>query len=55
MTERLTDPREDSYDRVIGVVNQVEEMTKVGESGRKGTLPDGVSGFFGLGVYQVRP
>jgi hypothetical protein len=53
VTERLSDPRQDSYDRVIGVVNQVEEMTQVGESGRSGTLPKGVSGFFGLGVYQV--
>lgn len=54
VTERITDPRQDSYDRVIGVINQVEEMTEVAEQGRAGTLPDGVSGFFGLGVYQVR-
>lgn len=53
MTEQISDPRQDSYDRVIGVINQVEEMTQVGEQGRGATLPDGVSGFFGLGVYQV--
>lgn len=54
VTERLTDPREDSYDRVVGVVDEIEEMTQIGGGGRAGTLPEGVSGFFGLGVYQVR-
>lgn len=53
ITERLSDPRQDSYDRVIGVINEVQEMTEVAEQGRSGTLPEGVSGFFGLGVYQV--
>lgn len=53
VTERISDPRQDSYDRVIGVINEVEEMTEVAEQGRAATLPDGVSGFFGLGVYQV--
>lgn len=55
VTERLTDPREDSYDRVVGIINEVDEVTEVGQSGRAGTLPDGVSGFFGLGVFQVSP
>lgn len=54
VTERITDPREDSYDRVLGVIDEIDEVTQVGQAGgRAATLPDGVSGFFGLGVYQV--
>lgn len=53
VTEQITDPREDSYDRVLGVINEIEEVIEVGQGGRAATLPDGISGFFGLGVYQV--
>lgn len=53
VTERVTDPREDSFDRVIGVLNEVEEVTELGQRTRPANLPEGVSGFFGLGVNQV--
>jgi hypothetical protein len=53
VTERITDPREDSYDRVIGVINEVDEVTVLGQRTRAANLPEGVSGFFGLGVNQV--
>ena len=53
VTERVTDPREDSFDRVIGVLNGVEEVTELGQRTRPANLPEGVSGFFGLGVNQV--
>ena len=53
MTERITDQREDSYDRVVGVINEVDEVTVLGQRTRAANLPEGVSGFFGLGVNQV--
>jgi len=53
VTERITDPREDSYDRVVGVINEVDEVTVLGQRTRAANLPEGVSGFFGLGVNQV--
>jgi hypothetical protein len=45
--------KEDSYDRVIGVINEVDEVTVLGQRTRAANLPEGVSGFFGLGVNQV--
>jgi hypothetical protein len=53
VTERITDPREDSYDRVVGVINEVDEVTVLGQRTRAANLPEGVSGLFGLGVNQV--
>jgi hypothetical protein len=53
VTERITDPRQDSYDRVIGILSEVEEVTELGQRTRPANLPEGVSGFFGLGVNQV--
>jgi hypothetical protein len=53
VTERITDPRDDSYDRVVGVINEVDEVTVLGQRTRAANLPEGVSGFFGLGVNQV--
>jgi len=53
VTERITDPREDSYNRVVGVINEVDEVTVLGQRTRAANLPEGVSGFFGLGVNQV--
>lgn len=53
VTERVTDPREDSFDRVIGVLNGVEEVTELSQRTRPANLPEGVSGFFGLGINQV--
>jgi hypothetical protein len=53
VTERVTDPRQDSYDRVIGVLSEVEEVTELGQRTRPANLPEGVSGFFGLGINQV--
>jgi len=53
VTERVTDPRQDSYDRVIGIIEEVDEVTILGQRTRAANLPEGVSGFFGLGVNQV--
>jgi hypothetical protein len=53
VTERIADGREDSYDRVIGLISDVDDITVLGQQTRSAKLPDGVSGFFGLGVYKA--
>lgn len=53
-TDKLADPRSDGYPRVMGLIKKVEEATALSPvATTQGTLPDGVGGFFGLGVYQV--
>lgn len=54
VTERITDSRQDSYDRVVGLVDDFDDVTVPGQQTRSAKLPAGVSGFFGLGIYRVR-